>query len=294
MEPNIQKYQALLKSVEAGSFTKAAEELGYTQSGISRMIRDIEDDWNIVLVERGKKGVVLTSDGEELLGSIRALCGSFSLLEQKVSEVNNLETGLIRIGTFSSVATHWIPNIIRHFHKDYPNIDYELMIGDYDDIEEWITSGRCDCGFVKLPCSNNLQYMKIERDNLLAVLPYDHPLAKFDKVPITEVEREPFMLLEKVSKDDISYIFKKYNIVPNVHFRTIDDYSIMSMVENGLGISVLPELILKRCPYHIAIRKLDVPAYREIGFAVKDMASSSAAVKRFVKYLDFRNESKME
>ena len=80
-----------------------------------------------------------------------------------------MEAGLIRIGTFSSVATHWLPNIIKKFQEDYPNIDYELLLGDYTEIESWITEGRVDCGFLKLPTLPEFEAIFLEDDQLRCV-----------------------------------------------------------------------------------------------------------------------------
>ena len=123
MDLNIGKYIAFVKTVEYGSFTKAAEILNYTQSGISRMVNDLEKEWNVVLLERNKSGVKLTSDGMKLIPYAKSLCREYENLQMQVDELNGLQSGLIRIGTFSSVATHWLPNIIKAFQKDYPNID---------------------------------------------------------------------------------------------------------------------------------------------------------------------------
>ena len=99
---------------------------------------------------------------------------------------------------------------------------------------------------------------------------------------------EPFMLLEKGAKAEISEIFERNNLTPNVKFTTWDDYAVMSMVESGLGIAILPELILKRVPYRIIAKELDVPAYRNIGLALRDKKTASLAVKRFIDYLQYR------
>ena len=149
MDANIQKYQAFVEVADAGSFTKAAETLAYSQSGISHMVSDLERDWGVALFERSRRGVVLTGDGARLLPEARALCESFRALEATVDEVRGLETGLIRIGVFPSVAAHWIPRIIKRFSADYPGIDYKLRVGDYTEIEEWIDDGTVD-GYYEL------------------------------------------------------------------------------------------------------------------------------------------------
>lgn len=145
-----------------------------------------------------------------------------------------------------------------------------------------------DCGFLILPVKGELETIFLQQDQLLAVLPEDHPIAKLEKVPIEELSKEPFMLLEKGSKSEISAIFEKNKLMPNIHFTTSDDYAVMSMVESGLGVSILPQLILKRISYHVAIRELDMPAYREIGLVLRDRKTASLAVKKFIEYLPYR------
>lgn len=117
MDGSIQKYMAFVKTVECGSFTKAAEQLSYSQSGISRMINDLEKEWKVVLLERSKSGVKLTSSGMKLLPYAERVCREYEKLQLEVDELQGLKSGLIRIGTFSSVATHWLPNIIKEFQK---------------------------------------------------------------------------------------------------------------------------------------------------------------------------------
>lgn len=288
MDMNIQKYLAFVRTVEYGSFTKAAEILHYSQSGISRMIGDLEREWRVTLLERGKSGVRLTSDGMRLLPHAKNVCAEYEKLQMEVDALNGLESGLIRIGTFSSVATHWLPNIIRSFQREYPHIDYELLLGDYTEIEAWIASGRVDCGFLRLPVQRDFETIFLEQDRLLAILPEGHPLTHQDKVPIAALCEEPFLLLEKGGKAEIAEIFTRCGLTPDVHFTTWDDYAIMSMVEGGLGVSILPELILKRIPYRIVIKELEVPAYRKIGLALRSRTNTSRAVQRFLDYLPYR------
>ena len=97
------------------------------------------------------------------------------------------------------------------------------------------------------------------------------------------------MLLEKGAKAEVSEIFERCGISPKVRFTTWDDYAIMSMVESGLGISILPQLILQRIPYRIITKKLEVQAYREIGLAFRDKGSVPLAVRRFLDYMDHRH-----
>ncbi|MCI8387827.1 MAG: LysR family transcriptional regulator [Clostridiales bacterium] len=286
MDISIQKLTAFVKAAEFGSFTKAAELLHYSQSGISRMIADLETDWGTALLERSKAGVRLTSDGLCLLQYAKNVCEASDRLIERIDELNGLRSGMIRIGTFSSVATHWLPNIISKFQKDYPGIDYELLLGDYSEIEEWIANGRVDCGFLRLPTTPDFETTFLKRDELRIILPKSHPLADVEIFPIESICDYPFILLEHGSKTEVSELFERFSISPRVHFTTWDDYAIMSMVESGLGISILPSLILQRIPYDIVSKKLSVPAYRDIALTLKDKKTASLAVKRFIDYID--------
>jgi DNA-binding transcriptional LysR family regulator len=147
-----------------------------------------------------------------------------------------------------------------------------------------------DFGFVRPPTKAELDTIFVEEDRLLVVMPQDHPLAGCDRFPISELSNGPFMLLEKGANVEISEIFETHHISPHVDLKTWDDYAIMSMVENGLGISILPELILRRIPYRIIAKELEVPAFRNIGIAMRDKKSLSLAVKRFLEYLPHRTK----
>ncbi|MGN0136422.1 LysR substrate-binding domain-containing protein [Anaerotignum sp.] len=285
---DIQKYIALLQTIEYGSITKAAEALSYSQSGISRMIQETEKELGLTLIERGRGGVRLTSEGIKLLPQIKALCSAHQALLQQADDLKGLETGLIRIGTFSSVATHWLPNIIKEFQKDHPNIEYELLLGDYREIEAWIQEGRVDCGFLRLPTLSEMDTIFLEQDDFLAILPENHPLADAERVPLKELCQEPFLLLEKDKNTEIADFFHQHNLSPNVHFTTWDDYAVLSMVECGLGVSLLPRLILRRIPYRVAIRELETPIHRKIALALRDRKTAPLAVKRFLEYLSYR------
>lgn len=288
MDMNISKYMAFVTTVEYGSFTKAAEILNYSQSAISRMINDLEKEWKISVLERSKAGVKLTSDGMKLLPYAKSLCEEYKKLQMQVDELNGLQSGIIRIGTFSSVATHWLPNIIKEFQKNYPNIDYELLLGDYTEIENWILEGRVDCGFLRLPTHKDLETIFLAKDKLLAILPENHYLANKEKVSLSDLCNEPFLMLDKGNNSDVTKVFEQNGIPPKIHFTTWDDYAIMSMVESGLGISILPELILKRIPYKLVFKELDIPAHRNIGLAFRSKKTMSLAVEKFLEYLKYR------
>ena len=115
---NIRKYEAYVRAVELGSLSKAAEELGYTQSGISHMMQSLEDEVGFPLMVRTSSGIVPNHEGEMLLPIIRQLLNTSEALEQYIAKIKGADTGRIRIAAYSSVATNWLPGIIRDFQKD--------------------------------------------------------------------------------------------------------------------------------------------------------------------------------
>ena len=289
MGSNLQKYQAFLTAVDCGSFTKAAEILGYAQSSVSKMIADLETEWKVVLLERSRAGIQLTSDGTAMLPYARDLLNSYRKVQEQAALLSGMATGLIRIGTFSSVAAHWMPSIIQKFQSDYPGIRYELLLGDYGEIEQWIFEGRVDCGFLRLPTREEYETVSLGKDEYVAVLPVGHPLAQKDVLSPNDLDGQPFMLLEHGGKTEVSELLEKHRVTPDVRFTTWDDYAILSMVESGLGIGVLPRLILRRIPYRVEIRSFSEPFFREIALAMKRGGTSSVAVQRFVQYLEYRD-----
>lgn len=283
MDMNIQKYIAFVKTVELGSFTKAAKILNYSQSGISRMINDLEQEWGIKLLERNRAGLRLTSDGMNVLPYAKELAEKYQTLQNQLAELGHLDTGLIRIGTFSSVATHWLPEAIRVFQKNYPKIDFELLLGDYDEIEQWILDGRVDFGFSRLPATNELEQKFLHNDEQLVVLPQGHPFLSKEKIDVADLADQSFILLEREGTSDITELLSAAQVQPQIKFRTWDDYSILAMVEKNLGISILPKLILQRITYQVETRSLVKPVFRKVGILYRSESLLSLASREFLK-----------
>ncbi len=280
MDANILKYQAFVEAVRAGTITRAARNLSYSQSGISRMIADLEQEWGITLLERGRKGVVLTSDGAAILPMAEAICEDYRRLLARVDEVAGVVSGSIVIGTFSSVATHVLPLAIQRFQEKHPNIGYELRMGDYSEIEAWVADGRVDFGFLPYPpqvARADLAREVVLQDELLAVVPEGHRLAAAKSVTLADLCEEPFILLEHGNDNEVSPLFERAGLNPHARFSTWDDYAIMSMVESGLGLAILPELICRRCNYRVVTRPLRPRVRRDIAAVYRPGLLSTAA-----------------
>lgn len=279
------RYYAFIKIIETGSFTKAAEELGYTQSAISQMVRSLEQELSTTLILRSRKGMALTPDGEEFLPYIKKIYNSYRELMEKSKEMQGLQGGIIRIGTFSSVSSSWLPDLIKNFKEIYPSVKFELQQGEYTSIAQLIKEGSVDFGFVNPDAVTNLHTITLKQDEMLAILPYDHKLGNQERVTLNELSNEPFILLDEGQLSVPLKFFKKNNIHPNIQFRVYDDYTIISMVEKGLGIAILPELILDNIGYKIIKKKIHPPIVRTIGIAFKDKKTLPIASRCFIDFI---------
>ena len=278
---SIKKYEVLMKVVELGSLTKAAEASGCSQSAVSHILNDLEQEFGFAILKRNRGGVQLTENGEQILPSIRGILNYHEQLCQKVSSIRGLDTGAIRIGTFTSVAVHWLPGILKQFGIDHPGIDFKLYNGDYGDIGRWLSEGSIDVGFMALPTELNCECIPLMEDRMLAVLPKDHPLAGLPKFPVAKLQDEPFISLLESSDHDSRRILTAAGVKPNIRFTTKDDYAIIAMVEQGLGMSIMPELLLQKQTENVVTMELQPKASRLIGLAIPHVSGNSPATRAF-------------
>lgn len=279
------RYIALQKIMELGSFTKAAEALGYTQSSISQMIASLENELSIKLLIRSRHGVKLTIEGTELYPFIERTILQYRAMQEKVNEIKGLETGIIRVGTFSSITCHWMPQLIKGFQQRYPNVQFLFHQGDYTSIQEWIKTGAVDFGFVTPPAVTDLETIIMKDGEMLAILPKNHPLADRTSIRVGEISGDPYILMEEGHFSEPLNAFEAAGLKPNIKYTIHDDYAVMTMVEAGLGVSILAELVLQRTNFDIAKIPLDPPIYRTLAIAYKDRHSLPVASQYFIKYL---------
>ena len=282
---SISRYEALEKVIELGSLTRAAEELGCTQSSVSYAISGIEEEFGFAILTRSRAGAKLTDNGKRVMPFIRGILNYEEQLRQTVSAIRGLDSGTVRIGAFTSVAVHWLPAIIKEFQRDFPNVDIKLLNGDYYDVEQWIQEGSVDLGFVTVPSDLNCDCIALMEDRLLAILPTDHKFASYPKFPLVECETEAFITLLEASNHDAQRALDAAGVKPNIKFSTKDDYAIIAMVEQGLGISIMPELLLKGRHDDIRILELVPPSKRTIGLAIPETSKASPATRRFADYI---------
>ncbi|MFC5592011.1 LysR family transcriptional regulator [Sporosarcina soli] len=282
---SLAKFEIFSTVVELGSLKQAAESLSLTQSAVSHAIASLEAEWGFTILIRGRAGIQLTSNGERVLRHIHEMLKWNEQMIQEIANIKGLEIGTVRIGTFSSVSIQWLPEILKSFNADLPAIDIKLLEGDYDTVEHWIATGAVDFGFVSLPTSKTFEVIQLKKDRILCILPEEHPLANEQKVSFADIQDEMFIMTKKGSDNDLKRVFQENQVTPHIKFELADDQAIISMVQNGMGISMLPEMVLHRVPQNVRILSLEGEHYRSIGIAASSFRTISPAARKFIEYV---------
>lgn len=175
------KYEAFVLAAETGSFKSTAEQLGYTQAGISYMMSSLESEMGTALFARDHSGVRLTEDGRNLLPWIQDVCTSERALQARLGEVRHLESGTVRVAAFASTAIRWLPGIVDEFTNAHPKVELEFAcFEDQRTIEEGVLHGEFDCGFIVLPPQEKFFVIPLVQDPIYVALAPHHPLAQED------------------------------------------------------------------------------------------------------------------
>lgn len=278
------RYQVFLHIVETLNFTKTAEAFGYTQSAVSQIVRSLEEEWKITLFTRTKHGIALTADGKSIVTLVRRLCNDYMHILEQCSAIKNLDGAVIRIGTFASVSANFLPFVMKQFKEIYPTVQFKLLQGDYETIKAWIKEGTVDFGFLTVDVADKLKSITLLRDEMVMVLPKNHPGTKKKNIRMEDFSEDPFIFLDQGKKSEPLEYFIKAGIKPNQQYHVYDDYTIMNMVEQGLGVSILPKLVLHRHHQNIEVRSLTPPIYREMCVAYKSDNTISVAGRTFMDF----------
>lgn len=281
---NIENYRLFLMAAKTGSLTAAAEQSGYTQSAVSHVIAGLEKEFGFPLFTRSKTGVTLTQDGERMLIHIREVVNRDDLAHQVANEIKGLRSGRVRIGAFSSAAICWLPDLIHEFNGLYPNIELDLRVGTYKAIEDWLMNEEVDCAFTSRSGNKEIEFIPLAEDRMLALLPDGHPYLELGKLPLSCISELDFIIPGEGTNYDIGRILRSAGIRPRVSFEVSDDYAAIAMVRRGLGMTIVPELILKGMNAKVNAFELVPACTRTICLAAKHLASASPACRAFIGF----------
>ncbi len=279
------KVNALLLSIERGSLTSAANELGYTQSGLTHMMNALEDELGLNLLVRSKNGVRLSPAGQALLPKMRALIDAAEDLELEAERLRQRSYSTLRLGAYSSVASRWLPAILSAFRRIDPSTEVQIDVGGIPDIYEKLKSDQLDCAIVSFQeaLCQGLSYIQLAEDPLVAILPEnDEHQGRF---PISDFIDTDFLMPSDGFDMDILPLFNHMpgKGQPRIRYTNLSDSAIVSMVEHNLGVSLLSELIMQDIHSAVRVLPLDPPASRRLGIATSERQQNDKVIRRFIR-----------
>lgn len=280
----ISKYAIFCSVIESGSFTKTANLLNYSQSAVSQTIKNLEKEIGTCLLTRGHEGVKLTKDGQALYPYFQQIVQSEKQLTKKIEELQGLNKAEIRIGIFTSASRNFILPFIKEFKSKHPAVNFVLKQGDYTSIHQWLDTGQVDLGFTHIDYVGQLQSQLLYQDCLYAVLPSKHPLAKQSEVSLSDLAKTELILLDEGENSLTRAAFAKANITPTFTYEIYDDYTILEMIRQDLGASLLYENFLDGLALEdLTVRHITEKPFRTIVLAWKNWQTLPLAAQEFAK-----------
>lgn len=279
---DIVKCNALLAAIESGSISAAAEQLGYTASGINRMINSIEEEFGFAVLVRTNKGVSVTKDGERILPALYQMKSCDEQIRQITAQIQGSEYGQIRVGTIYSVASAWLPGILMEFQQQYPNIKVDIVEGNREYLIRMLKNGMIDVCFFSDGDDSDI-WIPIKKDAMVVWTPDQPEFACMETFPIKNIKNYPFIYTLHNKNTDTGRLFEKYRIKPDIRCYTDDNYTSYRMVEAGLGISVNNELMAAHWNGNVRVLPLEPACFVTLGLGMNKIMTRMPAVKKFIE-----------
>ena len=277
------KLEALLMAVDLGSFTKAAEVLGYTQSGLTHMMNSLEKEVGFTLLERGRSGVRLTEEGERIAPAVREFLQANARLDSVIEQVASSRTEIIRVSAYASIAMHWLPGIIQRFREECPDVDVDIRMADHVDVPyELLAQGKMDAILVSPQDEGQYEWVHLADDPMFAVLPKDFDTQGITAFPLAAFEARDFIMPSQGFDKDIMRIFNRIGVKPHVLPTWVDDPTVISMVSHGLGVSMMTELTVRGRTDGVKLLPVEPASSRELGLAVRSLDAASDGLRHFI------------
>ena len=240
------KLEILVTAADLGSFTRASEVVGYTQSGLTHMMDTLEREIGLPLLRRTHSGIQLTEYGTKLMPEIRAFLRANANLENQIAALKEQAKTTIRIAAYASVAMHWMPEILYRFRRLCPDVDVDLRMVDHAlEPFELLDAGKTDVIFASSQPGFRCDWTALYEDVLYAILPRNYPLHGRSEFPLEEFAGQEFLMPYGRFDIDVGAAFRKYGVRPVIRPCHVDDETVIRMVGKGLGISMMAEMMIR-------------------------------------------------
>lgn len=280
---NTQKIRAFLTAIELGSLTAAGDELGYTQPAMTQMMRSLESEIGFPLLIKSRNGVEPTMESELLIPTMRQLLSDEEKLGQEVNEILGIRKGTVRIGTFASTSIYWLPRVLEYYQNNYPEIVFDITECSQSQMVEGISDGTMDLALMSSLGTEEIDFIPVSEEPMYAVFSDKYDLARYDRVPISELNNYP-LIIESFDQDTYA-VFEKAGITPVAKHYSKDCVAMLSMVQHGVGVSVLPALILKQFPGDYEYRLLDPQVNRTLGIGIRSKKEAGPLARSVINYI---------
>ena len=283
----ISQLRALVAIADRGKFSEASLHLELSQSAVSHAIATLEEELGVVLLQRGRHGATLTPIGEQVVTEARQVLQLLETICQKANLAKGLQSGQVRVAAVRSIATHVLPEVIVRFRDKFPTIS--VAIAEYDryaEVEQALREGYADIGFTSLPTTAEFEVRELFRDEFVALLP---PGVLEQDVSLSWEQLADYPMIMNVRSLQhnraIHDHLSQFGYTLKVDYEVREDSTIISMVRQGLGGTVIARLAAEPIPEGVQIRRLPVPLERVLGVAVLADALHPPAVFAFLDTL---------
>jgi DNA-binding transcriptional LysR family regulator len=275
--------QAFVVVIERGSFTAASEVLGITQSAVSHALASLETELGVTLVQRNRAGLSLTDVGQRVILQAREMLARAETIRQEAAAARGLETGKLRLGSLPSISARFLPGALRQFRQRYPKVEIVLLEGTDQEVRAWIDARVVDLGVVTLP-TEGVDVAPIAHDEFLVIVPEAHALAKHSCIPIESLAHQPFLLCTGGCGPLIQALFEKAKMRFQVQLEVREIAAVLAMVQEGMGITIIPEMALpSQLPMGIKALHLQPAAWRHLALAIPSRETISPATNMFLQ-----------
>ncbi|MEQ9375571.1 MAG: LysR family transcriptional regulator [Imperialibacter sp.] len=241
----LRHFKYFLEVAEELHFRKAAEKLFITQPGLSRQIQQLEEELDVKLFVRNKRNVALTAPGKYLQQELKGVINNLDFIVKQLKMIEAGDDGEVRIGFVGSAMQRVIPKVLLEINKQYPSIHTTLTEMANQEQLEGLMHDKLDIGFVRLEhAQQEMQLVTVFEDTFSLVLPQDHPMNEDNFVDLHQLKEENFILFS--SDYSVDYfnqfmnIFEASGFRPKVSHRSVHASTIFRLVENNLGIAIVP------------------------------------------------------
>lgn len=275
------KLEILMTAVDLGSFSRASEVVGYTQSGLTHLVNSLEREIGFPLIVRSHNGISLTEQGRDLMPDIRQFLQANASLENRIQGIREKQTETIRIAAYASIAMFWMPEILYRFRRICPNVDVDLRMVDHAlEPFELLQDGKTDVIFASRQNYGTCEWTPLYHELLYAILPRDYPLKSPTEFPLKEFEGKEFLMPYGRFDIDVHAAFKREGVKANEQTVYVDDETVIRMVGKGLGISMMSELMIRGNTDDILCIPVTPKSIRELGMGTEKGVELSESVRR--------------